>query len=203
MFLFMMMILAFITYVQSGATVTNINAYLTEVKNKYNKLIFPKYQAFSKLEVTASFQLISINGFDEVNGILELVGKLTMSWIDENLSQIYVASSFSNITEILIPQSDLWVPPVTIYNSVETLKMVGDSAYYLRVLPALGWVQWIPGVITKTGCTVDATYFPFDTQTCEITVTAWGYNSSEIEMTSKDDVIDLSIYGENEQWESR
>lgn len=180
-------------------TSTTVKSYLTDMKNNYDKNIFPKHKTHGQVSVMMGLQLISINGFDEVAGILELVAKLKISWTDENLQRLY-ASAYADISEALVPQNDVWLPPVTVYNSVESLKMVGDSSYHVRVIPGIGWIQWIPGVITKTSCSVDATYFPFDKQVCDITFTNWGYTESEMNLYSRDEVIDLSLFTQNEQW---
>ncbi|XP_061175590.1 acetylcholine receptor subunit alpha-like [Saccostrea echinata] len=184
---------------ESSLTSSTVKSYLTDLGSNYNKNIFPKYKNFGQVSVMMGLQLISINGFDEVSGILELVAKLKISWTDENLQRLYTPT-YSSITEILVPQDDIWLPTITVYNSVESLKMVGDSSYHVRILPAIGWVQWIPGVITKTSCSVDATYFPFDKQTCDITFTNWGYHESEVHLFSRDQVLDLSLFTQNEQW---
>lgn len=180
-------------------TSTTVKSYLTDLQNSYSKNIFPKYSNYEQVSVMMGLQLISINGFDEVSGILELVAKLKISWTDENLQRLYTPT-YSSITEILVPQDEVWLPTITVYNSVESLKMVGDSSYHVRILPAIGWIQWIPGLITKTSCSVDATYFPFDKQTCDITFTNWGYKESEVHLYSRDEVIDLSLFTQNEQW---
>ena len=197
----MMMLVSLFTFPSSkGAlTSTTVKAYLTDLQTNYNKHIFPKHKTHGQVPVMMGLQLISINGFDEVSGILELVAKLKISWTDENLQRLYTPN-YADITEALVPQDDIWLPPVTVYNSVESLKMVGDSSYHVRILPAIGWIQWIPGVITKTSCSVDATYFPFDKQTCDITFTNWGYTESEMNLFSRDVVIDLSLFTQNEQW---
>lgn len=40
-----------------------------------------------------------------------------------------------------------------------------------------------------THCSVDITFYPFDTQLCEIKLTSWGYSTDEIELHPAQTVI--------------
>lgn len=50
-------------------------------------------------------------------------------------------------------------------------------------------------------CSVDITYFPFDTQTCELKFTAWSYTKNEVELNKGSKGVQLETYVENSQWE--
>ena len=43
-----------------------------------------------------------------------------------------------------------------------------------------GRLEWEPGGLYQTYCPVNVFYYPFDTQTCDITFTEWGYDSTEV-----------------------
>lgn len=52
----------------------------------------------------------------------------------------------------------------------------------------------------ESTCSVDITYFPFDTQTCELKFTAWSYTKNEVELNKGSKGVQLETYVENSQW---
>lgn len=46
-----------------------------------------------------------------------------------------------------------------------------------------GSVSWKPPVSLSIICPVDLTYFPFDTQTCTISMESWLYDQSQVLFT--------------------
>ena len=66
-----------------------------------------------------------------------------------------------------------------------------------------GWVTWTPAGIYQTHCESTVTYYPMDTQTCEITVSSWGYTSYEINLilpATDSDWVTLTNFKENGEW---
>ena len=43
-----------------------------------------------------------------------------------------------------------------------------------------GTMDWAFGGIFKTSCELDLTYFPFDVQTCNLTLENWAYNGYQV-----------------------
>ena len=140
----------------------------------YNKKIFPKEIQTDKLTVYMKFYLIAITNFDEIAGQLELVGYIEVHWTNDLLK------SWSNVMdEMLLPQDNFWRPSLVLSNSVESLEELGDSSYKLRINKT-GVHSWTVGVVSRTGCTVDVSYYPFDTQSCDIKFTPWGYYDNQV-----------------------
>jgi hypothetical protein len=75
----------------------------------------------------------------------------------------------------------LKIPKTEMVN--KTLSMIGDASTDVRItMPTTtyGEMKWSPSIASKTNCPVDSTYFPFDIQKCNITLTPWGYTDSEV-----------------------
>lgn len=166
---------------------------------EYSNLVFPHEDQLETIKVNMKFALYSIPEFDEVGGTLSLIGRLKMAWFDSFVIEKYTPQK--HVLEALdIPQDDIWLPPITVFNSVDSLTPVGNAGYEVTVTLTNGYVQWEIGVVTKTGCTVVATDYPFDTQYCTITFTPWGYSSNEVSIQTDEDNINIEDFIENEEW---
>lgn len=78
----------------------------------------------------------------------------------------------------------------------------GDEGYITlndsRVLiQSDGLVQWVVPLIIQSTCTVDVTYFPFDSQVCKIFIGSWIYEEVHVNLSLKNSAVDLSFYSQN------
>lgn len=53
------------------------------------------------------------------------------------------------------------------------------------VLRYTGEITWDAPAITKSTCVVDVSYFPFDSQQCNLTFGSWTYNGNQVMCTRK------------------
>ena len=51
------------------------------------------------------------------------------------------------------------------------------------VLRYNGEITWDAPAITKSSCVVDVSYFPFDSQECNLTFGSWTYNGNQVTQT--------------------
>lgn len=123
-----------------------------------------------------SFFLIAITDFNEVAGEIEMVAYLTAKWENELLKW---TSTESKMLRMLLPQDQLWKPTIVLSNSVESLKELGDKSYRIRI-DNDGNHEWVVGIVSKTACSIDITYYPFDKQSCNITFNPWGYTIDQV-----------------------
>ncbi|GFN75629.1 neuronal acetylcholine receptor subunit alpha-3 [Plakobranchus ocellatus] len=97
----------------------------------------------------------------EKEQILVTNTRLFMSWSDAYLS--WDPSMYGNISSILLSQSSIWLPDITVHNTVEPNKQMGFYEMPCRVY-STGKIEWNPGAIIYTSCPIDVTYFPMDSQ---------------------------------------
>ena len=184
-------------------TYSDVNTYLTDVATGYSALIFPRYHVFEQVPVEIGFQIIGLNDFDEKRGILDVSGFLTITWTDKNLisDTWYSPSKFQSITEVVLDQSEVWLPPIAHYNSAGAITQLGNSSDRVRLLPNSGGITWSPGVIAKVRCDMSYLNFPFDKHVCNMNLTALGYNETEINIVPFETDIDMTQFsGENSMW---
>ena len=185
------------------STVANQIQFITDtfVTNTYYRAaVFPRLDQTHGIPVAMKFSLASIKDFDEVAGTLELIGELTITWTDEIINDQFVLATHNNLSNILFTSKNVWKPSVTTFNSVSNIIEVGEISNKVRVTMDTGGMEWGPGIVTKTGCSVDVSNFPFDKQECDVVFTNWGYIASEVYFTESETEIDLEGYRENEQW---
>ncbi|NXU65869.1 ACHA9 protein, partial [Horornis vulcanius] len=64
-----------------------------------------------------------------------------------------------------------------------------------------GKITWDAPAITKSSCVVDVSYFPFDSQQCNLTFGSWTYNGNQVDIINSLDSGDLSDFIEDVEWE--
>ncbi|XP_076440192.1 5-hydroxytryptamine receptor 3A-like [Babylonia areolata] len=130
--------------------------------------------------VELSFNLLSINTVDIKNEVFGVSGWWSLKWRDERLN--WVRSGFTGIPVIQVYNDDIWTPALVVDNSVNDLSAIDEDTIPLRVRQD-GEVTWNPPGILLTSCEMTVTYFPFDTQTCVIQVTSFGYTIQELNIS--------------------
>ncbi|XP_060571171.1 neuronal acetylcholine receptor subunit alpha-6-like [Ruditapes philippinarum] len=98
------------------------------------------------------------------------------------------------------PQDEIWKPDISLRNTFKSFTGLGAS--YLNVyVTSNGVVEWRPYQVLESTCSVDITFFPFDTQTCELKFTAWSYSKSHVDLNVGSKGVQLEEYVENSEWE--
>ena len=78
----------------------------------------------------------------------------------------------------------LFIDPNVAYlvSSIDDLSAIDEDTIPIR-LRKDGRVTWNPPGILEMACEMVVTYFPFDTQTCAIQVTSFGYTIQELNIS--------------------
>lgn len=64
-----------------------------------------------------------------------------------------------------------------------------------------GQVMWDQPSITKSSCSVDVAFFPFDAQECHLTFGSWTHNGNQMDLFNALDTADLTDFVPNVEWE--
>ena len=64
-----------------------------------------------------------------------------------------------------------------------------------------GSVMWDQPAITKSSCSVDVAFFPFDVQQCRLTFGSWTHNGNQMDLVNALDSADLADFVPNVEWE--
>ncbi|XP_060600266.1 neuronal acetylcholine receptor subunit alpha-7-like [Ruditapes philippinarum] len=168
------------------------------VTDEYDSKLRPVYNQTSAIDVWVNLYLVSIHELNEATETLKISAYLWIIWNDEFL--VWNATAYGGIEQLYIPQGDVWKPDVALRNSVKQFKELGVTTLNVKV-DMDGWVEWYPFEVFETSCSVDITYFPFDTQECKIMFVPWSYGSTDVAMKSEAGGIVLRDYEANSAWD--
>ncbi|XP_045210667.2 neuronal acetylcholine receptor subunit beta-3-like [Mercenaria mercenaria] len=179
------------------ANITQVETLYTNLFQKYNRKLFPLIDHNDTVKINCTVGIVSINNFDELSGEIELTMLFSMQWVDERLT--WTPSDFGGKSTLLVPPEDVWCPQFYLQQSFDKIQDIGNVPTMVR-LSSNGLVIWNTGNVLKIVCSVDVTYFPFDTQTCEITVSGWTYTADEVMFYTTSSTVFQDYLSSNSQW---
>ncbi|GFS03113.1 neuronal acetylcholine receptor subunit alpha-3 [Elysia marginata] len=165
----------------------------------YQKEIIPLENDTNIVSVFLSFSLLSLVDVNEKDQTLVSNALLHMSWLDNTLT--WSPSQYGNVTSLLVHQENIWRPDIQVGNSVILQKQMGFDELPVRVMWS-GLIEWEPTTVMSTSCDIDVTYYPMDTQVCNIDFETSLSRSTEIDVQIDKTVpITLDDYNVDGQWE--
>ncbi|XP_052591863.1 neuronal acetylcholine receptor subunit alpha-9 [Peromyscus californicus insignis] len=163
----------------------------------YSNALRPVEDTDTVLNVTLQITLSQIKDMDERNQILTAYLWIRQTWHDAYLT--WDRDQYDGLDSIRIPSDLVWRPDIVLYNKAddESSEPVNTNV----VLRYDGLITWDSPAITKSSCVVDVTYFPFDSQQCNLTFGSWTYNGNQVDIFNALDSGDLSDFIEDVEWE--
>ncbi|XP_059378272.1 neuronal acetylcholine receptor subunit alpha-9-II [Carassius carassius] len=163
----------------------------------YSSALRPVDDTDKSLNVTLQVTLSQIKDMDERNQVLIAYLWIRQTWYDAHLK--WSKEEYDGLEVIRIPSSLVWRPDLVLYNKADDdFSGPVDTNVVLRYN---GEITWDAPAITKSSCVVDVSYFPFDSQQCNLTFGSWTYNGNQVDITMGMDSGDLSDFVENVEWE--
>uniref|UniRef100_A0A3B4AXU1 Uncharacterized protein n=1 Tax=Periophthalmus magnuspinnatus TaxID=409849 RepID=A0A3B4AXU1_9GOBI len=169
---------------------------LKDLMENYTSDLRPVEDTDSALNVTLLITLSQIKDMDERNQVLIAYLWIRQVWHDAYLK--WNKDDYDGLDIIQIPSSLVWRPDLVLYNKADDdFSGPMDTNVKLRYN---GEITWDAPAITKSSCVVDVSYFPFDSQQCNLTFGSWTYNGNQVDITMGNDSGDLSDFVENVEW---
>ncbi|XP_047210297.1 neuronal acetylcholine receptor subunit alpha-9-II isoform X1 [Girardinichthys multiradiatus] len=170
---------------------------LTDLMENYSSALRPVEDTDRALNVTLQITLSQIKDMDERNQVLIAYLWIRQTWHDAYLR--WNKEDYDGLDVIHIPSSLVWRPDLVLYNKADDdFSGPMDTNVKLRYN---GEITWDAPAITKSSCVVDVSYFPFDSQECNLTFGSWTYNGNQVDIIMGMDSGDLSDFVENVEWE--
>ncbi|XP_045179645.2 neuronal acetylcholine receptor subunit alpha-3-like [Mercenaria mercenaria] len=178
-------------------------AYSKELETDLRQWLFGSYEVLQRPQkrndVKISLNLLSLNYLDIKEQKLSITAYFTFVWFDSRLTW-FMNSTYSNIKFMFSNEIQVWKPPIIIENSVDDIDVITRPSVPMRII-SNGRIIWLPAGIFTTHCESSVTYWPLDTQTCEIILSSWSYTAKEVLLKFDDRQIVTSFYQDNGEWE--
>ncbi|KAK2163529.1 hypothetical protein LSH36_78g04014 [Paralvinella palmiformis] len=183
---------------------SSLNARLPSDEERLLELLFDGYNPSARpvinsshtVDVRMQFSLLQIQELNLRNQVLTTTGLLILEWRDERLKW---DSKAIPLTDVVVEASKLWRPEFASINGADGIY--GDYGQFRAIISNTGDIHWEPGGVFKTVCEIDITYYPFDEQHCLLIFGAWSYHTNKMNITTKDDVVNMDSYEGNGEWE--
>lgn len=196
----MLIIFVLVKSVESETTAEDWEFFYNKIFSTYNKLSFPRTNQSDMLTVKISMKVDNVPEFSDTDGAITLSGNFIITWESEIFTWAERPVGVSDsIPTAKIPRSDLWYPPIYVYNGVDALTAVGTNNDLIDV-SFNGTQVWRPAFIIKAGCDVDIKLFPFDSQSCSFDMSALDYSPEELLVTTDSTIIDTTDFADNVIW---
>ena len=192
----LVVVIAQLLHIGKCANLTDVSQLYDSLLDGYNKNLLPQYDAPTSIIV--AIQMAGIQKFDEITGELEISTVVFLKWKDPRLA--WSPSDFGGTTSLLLQATDLWIPIMYVLKTTEQSDSIGTRSVQPRVFSD-GTIVWNSGMSVSISCSVDVTYFPFDSQNCPLIIQATAYNLSEVQFVLGSDTLRTSFYTSNSQWE--
>ncbi|XP_055728316.1 neuronal acetylcholine receptor subunit alpha-10-like isoform X2 [Salvelinus fontinalis] len=134
---------------------------------------------------------------DERNQILTTYLWIRQVWTDAYLT--WKKEDYDGLDTIRIPSSYVWRPDIVLYNNAD--DQFASSMETNVVIRNDGQIMWDQPAITKSSCSVDVSFFPFDAQQCRLTFGSWTHNGNQMDLVNALDSADLADFVANVEWE--
>ena len=134
---------------------------MTDNLNGYDRRFRPLLNQSQPIIVNVSFDLISLQDFDEVNEKFSVTGLLYLKWYDEKLT--WDPAAYGGVASQIYSISDIWYPILVLTNPSKAMTDVAQNWMTIRV-NSNGFADFFPGSIFEATCSIDVTYYPFDIQ---------------------------------------
>ncbi|XP_060063544.1 neuronal acetylcholine receptor subunit beta-2-like [Ylistrum balloti] len=129
-----------------------------------------------------------------------MVGNIQMHWNDELVTATF-NKSHHIFQQLSFPSEFIWTPTISIFNSVDSMaSTLGQGFHNVRIDMTSGDVTWAFGMVSRTGCAVDATNYPFDVQKCTLILTPMSYINTEIDFNMHESGFLTDEFVGSEEW---
>ena len=90
----------------------------------------------------------------------------------------------------MIRASNLWLPDLAIVNGADSSKFLSTPASTYAVVSHEGTVHVVYSLTSvKTKCELSVRYFPFDKQSCAISLSSWTLSASMFNVSTANSTV--------------
>ncbi|KAH7728052.1 Protein LGC-11 [Aphelenchoides avenae] len=133
---------------------------------------------------------------DELREQIRILLWFPQSWNDDYLK--WNESEWSNITQINLPATTVWIPDGHIFNTVSSEEVLPLSSTNARISSS-GKVEVDFNKLLDVRCVLRVLEFPFDSQECALQFGSWSYQTHQLVHNAKPTFV--PEINENSEWD--
>ncbi|XP_062588972.1 neuronal acetylcholine receptor subunit alpha-10-like [Saccostrea cucullata] len=190
--------LVLISFLTETTLATSDQILYKDLFSNYTSEILPRCHNADNVTVTLDIALREIIALNEREQTLTLKMWLRQSWKDCSLT--WTPSSYGGFSSLTVPSSKIWTPDITLFESVTKGEDMPGRAFYRISVYSDGSAYFNFPTVVEITCSVDVTYFPYDTQKCTIKLGSWTHHGQELDLLAKRSTGDLSSFVESNEW---
>ena len=179
------------------ASYQNVTNLYENVLTGYDKRVKPRKNQSEFVKVTFSFEMLGITEFDTASQKFSVLGYFYFQWRDDILS--WKPKSYGGIKMAKLPLDDIWSPVMTFTKDFHGSGVMGggrDGVIFVHT----GDATWTPAGIFSVFCDVRTKFYPFDRQSCVMSIYAADSASSEIKLHPSGEGVSKDRYQPNSEW---
>ncbi|XP_046583793.1 neuronal acetylcholine receptor subunit alpha-10-like [Haliotis rubra] len=175
----------------------NQTALLNDLFANYRSDVRPICGTDAPIEVKVGLAIRQVMELDEPNQILTVNAWIRLNWYD--CQMVWNATEYGDISQLILPFEKVWTPDITLYDT-NADELAGLKDYRPKFTSDGSVTYNFPTIITSL-CKVDVTYFPFDTQSCELKFGSWSFHGLQLNLTNRASAGDMSSFKVNSEWD--
>eukprot|EP00095_Tigriopus_kingsejongensis_P000407 maker-scaffold19_size710362-snap-gene-4.17 protein:Tk00407 transcript:maker-scaffold19_size710362-snap-gene-4.17-mRNA-1 annotation:"neuronal acetylcholine receptor subunit alpha-3" len=118
---------------------------------------------------------------------LKITGWAFHFWNDSRL--MWNPEDFNGISTFKIVSSELWIPDITLYNSMGEMKsnLMSTRPHSDAIVSHDGLITYVPPLTMTSMCSPNTTNWPWGEQNCTLIVGSWSYELDSINILPEDE----------------
>ena len=179
------------------ASYENVTDLYKNILSGYDKRVRPRVKQTDFVTVTFLFRILGITEFDTARQKLSILGFFYLQWRDEMIT--WVPKSYGGQKAIKLPLKDIWYPAMKFIRDFKGSGTIGEPQESV-IFAHTGDATWTPEGIFNVICDVNTRYYPFDRQSCIMSIYASDAATSEIHILPSGEGVALQGYQPNSEW---
>ena len=181
----------------TSAMYNNVTKLYDDLLTGYDKRVKPRIIQTDAVTVKFLFKFSGVTEFITASQKLSVLGLFYFQWIDELLS--WDTAMYNGIRLAKFPILQVWTPTMVLNKAFDGAGIIGhktDSVYYTDK----GDATWVPEGIFTFICDVKTKFYPFDRQSCKMTIYATDASSNEVNLEPSSEGVNTELHQENSEW---
>ncbi|KAL3868242.1 hypothetical protein ACJMK2_041073 [Sinanodonta woodiana] len=181
-----------------GATWSDVSDEVVKINNIYQDKtsVIPLQDLSQTLNVSLGLQLLALNNYDDVAGIMDISTYLSMEWTEEIYFTAHGAAAPD--TSVTISAASIWKPSLILVNSAGASTEIVQEQSKLRMYLKSGKCEWTENLDLQGSCRPNVYFYPFDVHDCSFKFTSRAYNSTELTLLASS--FKKDYFEENVAW---